>query len=112
MRDRMLENWKYSEACNTSHDFGSGYPSDPKCKKWMEENADPVFGYPDILRFSWAPSKQQMEKSGVPVVFRADLDDEEEFEQKQGLSQFLQKKRKRLGYFEKRKIGIKKCLLG
>ena len=77
----------------------------------MEANPDPVFGYPDIMRFSWAPSKQQMEKSGVPVVFRADLDDEEEFEQKQGLSQFLQKKRKRLGYFEKRNIGIKKCLL-
>lgn len=144
MRDRMLDNWKYSEACDTSHNFGSGkcqvnvvrrnnltvcynpltlqpffvpfscplgYPSDPKCKKWMEENPDPVFGYPDIMRFSWAPSKQQMEKSGVPVVFRADLDDEEEFEQKQGLSQFLQKKRKRLGYFEKRNIGVKKCLL-
>lgn len=77
----------------------------------MEDLPDKVFGYPDILRFSWAPSKQQLEKSGVPVVFRADLDDEEEFEQKKGMSQFLHKKRKRLGYFEKRKIGVKKCLL-
>ncbi len=112
MRDRMLKNWKYSESCdNSTHDFGSGYPSDPKCKRWMEDLADPVFGYPDILRFSWAPSKQQLENSGVPVQFLADLDDEDEYEQQAGMSNFLQKKRKRLGYFEKRKIGVKKSLL-
>ena len=28
MRDRMLENWKYSESSDITHDFGSG-----KCLK-------------------------------------------------------------------------------
>lgn len=111
LRDRILERWKYSESSDISHDFGSGYPSDPKCKKWMEHLPDPVFGYPDIMRFSWAPSKHQLNKIGVPVVFRADLDDDEEFNQKKGMTQFLQKKRKRLGYFEKRNIGVKKFLV-
>jgi len=77
----------------------------------MEQLPDPVFGYPDIMRFSWAPSKKQLNENGVPVVFHADLDDEGEFDQKKGLSQFLQKKRKRLGYFEKRNIGVKKFLM-
>jgi len=111
MRDRMLESWKYSESSDISHDFGSGYPSDPKCKSWMEQLSDPVFGYPDIVRFSWAPSKQQLNRNGVSVVFRADLDDDGEFDQKKGLTQFLANKRKRLGYFEKRNIGVKKFLI-
>ena len=72
---------------------------------------DPVFGYADIMRFSWAPSKQQLNENGVPVVFRADLDDDEDFDQKKGMTHFLQKKRKRLGYFEKRNITVKKILM-
>ena len=29
---------------------GSGYPSDPTCQKWLQENTDRVFGYPDNVR--------------------------------------------------------------
>jgi ribonuclease H2 subunit A len=29
--------------------YGSGYPSDPRCKDWLETNLDPVFGYPDFV---------------------------------------------------------------
>ena len=76
----------------------------------MEDVSDPVFGYPDIVRFSWAPAKQQLADGGVPVVFRADLD-EEDLQQKQGLSSFLDPKRKRTAYFEKRKIRVKTSLL-
>jgi hypothetical protein len=79
----------------------------------MQQLADPVFGYPDIMRFSWAPSKQQLNENGVPVTFHADLDDEEEFDQQKGMANFLKgkRKRKRLGYFEKRKIGVKNFIL-
>lgn len=118
MRDRMLKSWKYSEAssgfdCDISHDFGSGYPSDPKCKLWMNKLHDPVFGYNDFLRFSWAPTKQRLEERGVPVKFRADLEgDDDELEQQKGMQDFLQKKRKRLGYFEKRNIRVNNSLFG
>lgn len=113
MRDRMLENWKYSEQCDVSHDFGSGYPSDPKCKKWLGTLHDPVFGYSDILRFSWATTKNQLQENSnaVPVVFRADLDDDVDMGQQKRMAQFLQKKRKRFDYFEKRNIRVKNPLL-
>jgi len=117
MRDRMLKSWKYSESssgfdCDISHNFGSGYPGDPKCKLWMNKLHDPVFGYNDFLRFSWATTKQRLEESGVPVKFRADLDDDDALEQQKGMQNFLQKKRKRLGYFEKRNIRVKNSLFG
>jgi ribonuclease H2 subunit A len=120
MRDRMLKGWQFSSG-DTDHnqkDFGSGYPSDPKCKAWMETAHDPVFGYGEFIRFSWAPTKQRLLDQGVPVTFRADLDDEDEFQQQKGMSAFLtkpgqsqqqqqhKKKRKRLGYFESQKLQV------
>ncbi|KAL3932284.1 MAG: hypothetical protein SGARI_004005 [Bacillariaceae sp.] len=120
MRDRMLEQWKFSEVSNEDgaekslREFGSGYPSDPKCKEWMEKNSlrDSVFGFSDFLRFSWAPSKQRLEENAVPVVFEADIDDEDEDlqQQKKGMASFLKggTKRKRFQYFEKRNIRVTK----
>ena len=122
MRDRFAEQWKFSEVAKHDesnealHKFGSGYPSDPICKEWMEKNPlrDSVFGYSDILRFSWAPSKKQLEENAVSVVFEADLDEEDEDiqQQKQGMASFLKgdKKRKRLPYFEKRNIRVPKSI--
>lgn len=75
----------------------------------MEEPHDPVFGYNDFLRFSWAPTKQRLEDKAIPVLFRADLDNQEEDDllQKKGMADFLAgKKRKRMGYFEKRNIQV------
>jgi ribonuclease H2 subunit A len=101
MRDRLLDQWTFSEPFGDTHkylnkelrDFGSGYSSDPKCKNWMKSNplCDKVFGYPDILRFSWAPSKQRLEETAVTVVFRADIDEEDEEMQRQqrGMASFL-----------------------
>ena len=33
---------------------GSGYPADPVTVNWLKRNLNPVFGYPEIVRFSWA----------------------------------------------------------
>jgi ribonuclease H2 subunit A len=132
MRDRLLENWKFTEMPSSSnndkekdtgdttrkalYDFGSGYPSDPKCKAWMENNPlkDPVFGFSDIVRFSWAPTKNRLleEEQSKNVLFKADLDEDEEdcLEQQKGMKQFLaggsSKKRKRVPYFDKRNIQV------
>lgn len=59
-RDRFIANWTFDEnekyeenKKDFSFKFGSGYPGDPVSKKWLVENFDPVFGYPNIVRFSW-----------------------------------------------------------
>lgn len=34
-------------------ELGSGYPSDPKTKEWLVNNRHKIFGYPNLIRFSW-----------------------------------------------------------
>ena len=57
-RDLSLDRWVYDEgpACG-DRDFGSGYPSDDVCKRWLQRNVDAVFGYPTLTRFSWQTAK-------------------------------------------------------
>ncbi|KAG9051541.1 hypothetical protein FS837_004051 [Tulasnella sp. UAMH 9824] len=50
-----------------NNEFGSGYPSDPKTKAWVESTLDPTFGYPSFSRFSWATIKVQLDKSAHKV---------------------------------------------
>ena len=92
-RDSILKEWDWTESliqpedgiagtplCNTSSTFsklfGSGYPSDPTCKAWLEKNlVDPVFCFPDIVRFSWGPAKKAIEERGVKVLWEAEEED-------------------------------------
>ena len=99
VRDRMITNGKFSEMPlnrrNHTMKFGSGYPSDPICKEWIHNDGmiDPIFTFPNIVRFSWAPIKKILlqkpssEQSGdttgtppnvVPIVFAADTNNEED----------------------------------
>lgn len=112
-RDKFMTGWRLTEELeDVSKDFGSGYPSDPKCKAWLEKLQDPLFGYGDFVRFSWAPIKNKFEESeeAVTVTFQADLDNDEDdlIQQQKGMSNFLSgsKKRKRAGYFERRKLNV------
>lgn len=86
-RDSIVENWAWSEPGyepkdkdghgHVSPTYGSGYPSDPKCKQWMEKNlVDGVFCYPDFVRFSWAPAKKAVKERGVKVLWKAEEEDE------------------------------------
>lgn len=64
LRDALLANWEFSEprrGRSGSRLFGSGYPSDPTCQAWLQQNKDPVFGYCDLVRFSWAPIKKVLQ---------------------------------------------------
>ncbi|GAA5934946.1 ribonuclease H2 catalytic subunit RNH201 [Sporobolomyces koalae] len=86
-RDRILQDWTFLEVRQPPIDkregkheeeeeeqveqpderrlFGSGYPSDPKTVAWLESNFDPLFGYPNVARFSWAPVRNALLKKGV-----------------------------------------------
>jgi ribonuclease H2 subunit A len=113
-----LEGWKFSEDLDDiPRGFGSGYPSDPKCKEWMAKLQDPLFGYGDFVRFSWAPTKNKFveDETAVGVTFKADLDDEDAdglIQQQKGMSSFLSggKKRKRLKCFERRNLKVVSAL--
>jgi ribonuclease H2 subunit A len=52
-RDAVLRHWAFPQGMDVSRDFGSGYPSDPNTVQWLKDNADRVFGYPSVVRFSW-----------------------------------------------------------
>lgn len=133
MRDRLLAGWKFSEPgldeLHQEHDFGSGYPSDPKCKAWMTHALqDRVFGYSDLVRFSWAPIKARLTSTDgastnndesssssnrntttalqpATVTFAADLDDEEmeKLQNQKGMSTFLGATNSTTGGAKKRK---------
>ncbi|KAF9932708.1 Ribonuclease H2 subunit A [Linnemannia zychae] len=69
-RDDVLRHWIFAEKdinVPISREFGSGYPGDPKTKSWLKENMDPIFGYPNIVRFSWATCKTSLDESGKTV---------------------------------------------
>jgi hypothetical protein len=106
---------------NTNEDrqWGCGYPSDAYCKTWVERHFHPVFGFPEIVRFSWAPAKKLLLTSEdvAAVKFAADDDDEDNKEedeqyklavvhskkrQRQQMKAFLSTEPKRLPYFQRR----------
>ncbi|KAH9488033.1 Ribonuclease H2 subunit A [Bulinus truncatus] len=87
-RDQAVKNWKFVEKISLSNpDYGSGYPGDPKTKKFLEESFDKVFGFPSFVRYSWSTAAQIMEKQGVAVSWEDDDDDESN--QTPVLSQFF-----------------------
>ena len=58
-RDHELENFQFEEQnIEADSNFGCGYPNDSLTKEWLENNFDPVFGFPSIVRFSWGTVKQ------------------------------------------------------
>ncbi|KAJ3005877.1 UNVERIFIED_CONTAM: Ribonuclease H2 subunit A [Siphonaria sp. JEL0065] len=76
IRDCVMKNWVFSEAGVPEKPFtrvfGSGYPGDPNTKKWLKQNMDPVFGFPDIIRFSWSTCAKMLEKRTAAVSWPDD----------------------------------------
>nr|CDI56672.1 related to 35 kDa ribonuclease H [Melanopsichium pennsylvanicum 4] len=42
--------------------LGSGYPGDPNTVAFLKRTLDPVFGWPGIVRFSWATAKTMLDE--------------------------------------------------
>lgn len=49
------------------HEFFLFAFSDPKTKAWLLKYLDPVFGYPQFVRFSWSTAQTLMDGKGVTV---------------------------------------------
>lgn len=52
--------------------FRDGYRScclfsDPKTKAWLLKYLDPVFGFPQFVRFSWSTAQTLLDSKGVTV---------------------------------------------
>jgi ribonuclease H2 subunit A len=77
-RDRMMVDIERKYKAK----MGSGYPSDPNTKLWLDKNTDKVFGFPyDVVRFSWSTTTKLFEKMDCATVEWSDDEDEEDFTQ-------------------------------
>ena len=76
-RDTELRDWAFEPGLTgeaaPSRKFGCGYPGDADTKAWLLGNLNPVFGFPSIVRFSWATTKRLLEgeADAVPVQWCA-----------------------------------------
>lgn len=53
---------------NATDSWGSGYPSDSKCVRWLRRNMEPIFGWSNECRFSWGTAKEMLELKGGSKV--------------------------------------------
>ncbi|XP_052655681.1 ribonuclease H2 subunit A isoform X1 [Harpia harpyja] len=67
-RDWAVKHWKFVEDLeDIDRDYGSGYPNDPKTKEWLRRHLEPVFGFPQFVRFSWGTAQELLQRGGVPI---------------------------------------------
>jgi ribonuclease H2 subunit A len=77
VRDRIIHKWQFLEKDEGLYtELGSGYPSDPSTRAWLEDNVDPIFGFPTLVRFSWSTSQKILDKRAVSVKWEDDEEDE------------------------------------
>uniref|UniRef100_A0A0L8GMY7 Ribonuclease n=1 Tax=Octopus bimaculoides TaxID=37653 RepID=A0A0L8GMY7_OCTBM len=79
-RDRILKDWEFVEGIDISAaECGSGYPNDPLTKKFLRHHMDKVFGFPQIVRFSWSTASSILDKDAALVEWEDDdeADDKE-----------------------------------
>ena len=41
--------------------------TDPTTKKWLADSVDKVFGFPQLVRFSWSTCSNILDSKAVPV---------------------------------------------
>lgn len=77
-RDKVLGGWLFVEdnsVVREGRNWGSGYPGDDRTRFWMKNNIDKVFGFPNVMRFSWKPCVQILQSAAVSVEFGEDQSD-------------------------------------
>lgn len=80
-RDHALQVWKFQEGIELTHkDFGSGYPGDPNTKKFLKNYCNPIFGFPQIVRFSWSTATNVLEQEAYDVEWENTEEDHKDSE--------------------------------
>ena len=78
---------------------------DPTTKKFLAENVDPIFGFPQLVRFSWSTVGLILKTKGVKVEWE---EDEEQNNSQKSVQNFFVKKSegpmRKHPYFNHRKI--------
>ncbi|XP_061833348.1 ribonuclease H2 subunit A [Nerophis lumbriciformis] len=88
-RDHAVKKWTFLEdLAEVDSDYGSGYPNDPKTKAWLLKYLDPLFGYPQFVRFSWSTARALIDSKGVTVHWDDDEDGEKTAQRQAMLSYF------------------------
>jgi len=71
-RDTIMHDYQFEEqGIEFDPTMGSGYPSDPATKRWLNSNVDPVFGFPNIMRFSWKTCDNILDKKAAQIDYSA-----------------------------------------
>ena len=79
VRDHVIEQWKCVEDVTIPETgYGSGYPGDEKTKKFLHTCIDPVFGFPQFVRFSWSTASKILEDKACEIEWEDDDEDEED----------------------------------
>eukprot|EP01040_Poterioochromonas_malhamensis_P000798 gene798-851_t len=106
-RDTLLRKWEWNEKGITlDKKFGSGYPGDETCVDWLKKAYHPIFGFPDIVRFSWSTSRDFLIKEGA-MEAKWECDDDEDAAGSASITDYFsanKPKRVRTSYFSKRKF--------
>ena len=58
--------------------WGSGYPGDAVTKKFLQDNLNPTFGFPSIVRFSWKTAENLLNDKGIQMTFEDPEPEEDE----------------------------------
>uniref|UniRef100_A0A8K9WWX3 Ribonuclease n=1 Tax=Oncorhynchus mykiss TaxID=8022 RepID=A0A8K9WWX3_ONCMY len=89
-RDHSVKDWNFPEDLGeVDADYGSGYPNDPKTKAWLLKELDPVFGYPQFVRFSWSTTQTLLDSRAVTVHWDDDEEDGEKAAARQNNTSML-----------------------
>ncbi|KAI8874419.1 hypothetical protein GQ42DRAFT_159774 [Ramicandelaber brevisporus] len=75
VRDQVLHSWQFAEGREWSKQWGCGYPSDEQTVRWLKSTFDPVFGFPQVVRFSWSTCENLVVDKGAKGVWMSDLED-------------------------------------
>lgn len=78
-RDHVLKKWTHKEDIEVQ-EYGSGYPGDPKTKKFLTNNINPIFGFVKLIRFGWSTAAVIIKKNCVQIKWPDLLDEDEVFD--------------------------------